>query len=421
MASAQRDDLPLIPVDRARERILGAVEPIPPLQLPLSEAYGCILAEDIVAGEDMPAFASSAMDGFAVRAVDVAGASEAGPIELPIVGRSMIGHRPEVTVGGKEAVRIATGAPIPAGADAIVPIEDCEVVPSEDGDGRVRVRAGTAEGRHIRPAGEDLRSGETLVAAGRRLLAPELGLLAAGGFDHPLVHARPRVVVLSTGDELVPPGQTPAYGQVRDSNAYLIYAALREAGAVPVMAGIVPDDAEQLRDTVLSLIGQADAFVSSGGVSVGERDVVKAAFFQRGEVDFYRVAMQPGKPQGFGQIEGKPYFGLPGNPVSVFVSFEVFLRPAVLRMAGRRDLFRPEVTARLDAAVGAPMDRTTFLRVQVRRVEAGGFVATPVGGRGSNLISTVSKANGLAIIPAGTGDAPAGMKVKTLLFRSVGD
>jgi molybdopterin molybdotransferase len=411
----------LLPVDRVRERILADVEPILPIQLPLTEAYGCVLAEDLDAPFDLPTFASSAMDGVAVRAADVRGASPDRPVDLPIVGRALIGRRSEAPVGAGEAVRIATGAPIPQGADAIVPIEECEVSSDEDGPGSVRVLADPGVGRHIRPAGEDLRRGDPLVPKGRRLLGPDLALLASAGVSHPLVHPRPRVVVLSTGDELVPPGQDPEYGQVRDSNAYQLYASLREAGAVPVMAGIVPDDVEELRDRVLSLVGQADAFVSSGGVSVGERDVVKAAFFQRGDVDFYRVAMQPGKPQGFGHIEGKPYFGLPGNPVSVFVSFEVFLRPAVLRMAGRTDLFRPEVTARLDAAVGGAEQRTVFARVVVRRVEAGAFVATPVGGRGSNLVSSASRANGLAIVPAGTGTASAGDRVRVMLFRSTGE
>ena len=187
-----------------------------------------------------------------------------------------------------------------------------------------------------------------LVPAGKRLGPPEMGLLANAGFPHPTVHPRPRVIVLSTGDELIPPTETPEFGQVRDSNAYMIFSALRDVGAQPVLAGIVKDDVDALKETVLSYLIQADAFISSGGVSVGERDVVKAAFFRRGDVDFYKVAMQPGMPQGFGQIEGKPYFGLPGNPVSVFVSFEVFVRPAILKMMGRTQLFRPEVTATLD-------------------------------------------------------------------------
>lgn len=408
-------DEDLVPVEEARERILAQISPLQPLELPLQEAEGCVLAADLVAEEDIPAFASSAMDGFAVRSSDVAAAAPVSPVELRIVGRALIGERPEATVGGGEAVRIATGAPIPAGADAVVPIERCEVV----GD-RVRVLQAVPEGKHIRPAGEDVRAGEVLLAAGRRLGPPELGLLATAGFSHPPVHPRPRVVVLSTGDELVPPTQRPAFGQVRDSNAYLLYAALREVGAVPVMAGIVPDDVEQLKETVLSHLLQADAFVSSGGVSVGERDVVKAAFFKRGDVDFYRVAMQPGMPQGFGHIEGKPFFGLPGNPVSVFVSFEVFIRPALRKMMGRRTLFRPEITARLEAEVTGPRDKTQFARVRVRRTPEG-WVAAPTGGRGSNLIATVSRANGLAIIPPGVETAPAGSEVRVMVFRPTED
>jgi molybdopterin molybdotransferase len=227
-------------------------------------------------------------------------------------------------------------------------------------------------------------------------------------------------VVISTGDELIPPTQTPEFGQIHDSNAYTLFAALREAGAVPTLAGIVRDDVDALKEAVLSHLVQADAFVSSGGVSVGERDVVKAAFFRRGELDFYRVAMQPGMPQGFGHIEGRPYFGLPGNPVSVFVSFEVFIRPALMKMAGRRNLFRPEVTARLEEDVTGPRGKTQFARVRVKRTRDG-WIATPTGARGSNLMATVARANGLAVIPAGTETAHAGGEVRVMLFRSMED
>jgi molybdopterin molybdotransferase len=355
------------------------------------------------------------MDGFAVRSSDVLGATATTPAELRIAGRALIGRRPEGTVGGGEAIRIATGAPIPAGADTIVPIEDCELA----GD-VVRVLAPAPEGHHIRPAGEDVRTGEALVPAGRRLQAPELGLLATAGMSHPLVRPRARVVVLSTGDELVPPTQTPEFGQLRDSNAYTLFASLREAGAVPMLAGIVPDDVEALKETVLSHTLQADAFVSSGGVSVGERDVVKAAFFRGGDLDFYKVAMQPGMPQSFGHIEGTPYFGLPGNPVSVFVSFEVFIRPALMKMMGRRNLFRPEITATLEESITGPEGKTQFARVRVRRRDEG-WVASPTGGRGSNLIATVARANGLAIVPPGVATAEAGSAVRVMLFRSMED
>jgi molybdopterin molybdotransferase len=405
----------LLSVEDAREKVLSQVQPLSTINLPLTESHGCVLAEEAVASSDIPNFPSSAMDGFAVRSSDVAGASPGSPVELTIVGRAPIGRRPEATVGGREAVRIATGAPVPAGADSIVPMENCEAA----GD-RVRILAASPEGKHIRPTGEDVRAGEVLVGRGRRLGAPELALLATAGFSHPLVHPRPRVVVLSTGDELIAPPGSPAYGQVRDSNAYLLFGALREAGAAPVLAGIVRDEVDELRDTVLSRLVQADAFVSSGGVSVGERDVVKAAFFRRGDVEFFKVAMQPGMPQGFGTIEGKPYFGLPGNPVSVFVSFEVFIRPAMLKMMGRTSLFRPEITARLTADVSGPKGKTQFARVLVRS-ERDGYVATPTGGRGSNLISTVARANGLAIVPAGVETARAGRDVTVMVFRAPED
>ena len=405
----------LVSVEDARERVLSRVNPHAALQLPLTDAYGCVLADDIVAERDLPEFASSAMDGFAVRAADIARATGDDPAELKIVGRAMIGRRPDATVGGHEAVRIATGAPIPAGADTIVPVEHVRVAGEV-----VRITGPAEPGQHIRPMGEDVTAGSVLVEKGKRLGAPELGLLANAGVPHPVVRPRPRVIVLSTGDELIPPTETPEFGQVRDSNAYSIFGAVREAGAIPVLAGIVRDDVDELKETILNYVIQADAFISSGGVSVGERDVVKAAFFKRGDVDFYRVAMQPGMPQGFGQIEGKPYWGLPGNPVSVFVSFEVFVRPAIMKMMGRSQVGRPEITATLTKDVSGPEGKLQFARVLVQR-GADGWEATPTGNRGSNLISTVARANGLAMIPPGTETAPAGSQVRVMVFRSSED
>src|SRR6186997_501994 len=405
----------LISVEDARERVLSAISPLSPLALPLTDAYGCVAAEDMVATISLPEFASSGMDGFAVRAADVADASPAHPAELKIVGRAMIGHRPDATVGGGEAVQIATGAPIPAGADCVVPVENSRVH-----NETVQLFEAASEGRHVRPAGEDVKEGSVLVEGGKRLGPPELGLLANAGHGTPLVHPRPRVVVLSTGDELIAPTESPDFGQVRDSNAYTLFGALREAGAMPVLAGIIRDDVDSLKETVLDYLIQADAFVSSGGVSVGERDVVKAAFLQRGDVSFYKVAMQPGMPQGFGHIEGKPYFGLPGNPVSVFVSFELFVRPALLKMMGRSQVSRPEITARLTQDVAGPKGKMQYARVVVAR-GSDGWKATPTGARGSNLISTVSRANGLAMIPPGVELAPEGSQVRVMLFRAAED
>jgi molybdopterin molybdotransferase len=406
----------LVSVEDHREHVLSSIEPLVPLDLHLQEALGCVLAADMRAQEEMPAFSSSAMDGFALRSVDVANASPGSPTELRVAGRARIGRRPEATVGGGEAIRIDTGAPIPAGADAVVPIENCIVTSSE----AVRVLEAAPPGRHVRPAGEDAQPGDLLVKARRRLSAPELGILAAAGHARAPVHPRPRVVILSTGDELIEPGRTPDFGQVRDSNAYTLYAAVHEAGCRPIPGGIVPDDVDRFREALLSQRVQADAFISSGGVSVGEYDVVKRAFFKRGEVRFTRVAMQPGMPQAFGAFEGKPYFGLPGNPVSVFVSFEMFVRPALLKLAGRRDLMRPEVTVTMDDEIAGPRGKTVFARVRVHRTEVG-LRASSAGGRSSNLFRTVVRANGLAVIPAGLERIEAGQQARVIVFRTLSE
>jgi len=226
------------------------------------------------------------------------------------------------------------------------------------------------------------------------------------------------VVVLSTGDELVEPGRPAAFGMVRDANAYTLYGALRESGAVPYVGGIVRDDPDLLKEAILGFTARADCFISSGGVSVGERDVVKKAFFRRGDIDFYKVAMQPGMPQGFGRVDGVPYFGLPGNPVSVFVSFEVFIRPALLKMMGRRDILRPEIWAVLESDISGPQDKLQFARVRVWR-DRGEWRAATTGPSGSNLLGTVAKANGLAMIPVGAATAPAGSRAKVMLFRAL--
>jgi molybdopterin molybdotransferase len=406
-------DEPMRSVEEVRASILSEVSPLEPFELPLVEAFGCVLAEDVIAPLDLPPFASSAMDGFAVRARDIEDASIDEPATLQIVGRALMGREPDVAVGSGEAVRIATGAPIPKGADAIVPIEHAVT----QGESVLVLRA-FAEGASVRAMAEDATKGDLLVPAGRRLSGPELGMLASAGMADVKVYPRPRVAILSTGDELVEPGRPISFGQIRDSNSYTLFGSIRDAGASPLLGGIVPDDVDELRDVMLGLVSRADVFVSSGGVSVGERDVVKRAFFRRGDISFYRVAMQPGMPQGFGQVEGRPYFGLPGNPVSVFVSFEMFIRPALLKMMGRRDLLRPEVDADLTGEIRGPINRTVFSRVRVRR-SRGRWLAESTGGGQSNLLSTVTRANGLAVIPVGQEVAHAGSRVRVILFRSL--
>jgi molybdopterin molybdotransferase len=402
-------------VDEVRASILEGIRVLDAIELPLQEVHGCVMAADVRAELDIPPFSSSGMDGFAVRASDVQAALVDEPVELRIVGWAPAGRQPDATVGGGEAVKIATGAPIPGGADCIVPVEHTLV----EGETVLVLRA-FPEGSYVRPAGQDVKAGQVLVPAGRRVSAAELGLLASSGHASVLVHPRPRVVVLSTGDELVEPGRPAAYGMVRDANSFTLYGALRDVGAVPYLAGIVKDDADALKEEVLGLSTRADCFITSGGVSVGERDVVKKAFFRRGDIDFYKVAMQPGMPQGFGRVDGVPYFGLPGNPVSVFVSFELFIRPSLLKMMGRRDIFRPEVWAVLEADLSGPPNKTVFARVRVWR-ERGQWRAASTGPGASNLLGTVVRANGLAVIPEGLETATAGSRVRVMLFRALED
>lgn len=400
-------------VEEVRDAILADCAPLPPIELPLLEALGCIAAADTTSSLDLPPFASSAMDGFAVRAADVATADGQASVGLTISGRSSIGFRPEATVGAGEAVRIATGSPMPTGADTVVPIEDC-VVKEET----VHILFGPPEGKHVRPAAEDVVAGEMLIAAGRRIGTPEVGLLAASGHARVGVFPKPRVGVISTGDELIDPGKTLEYGQIYDSNSSTIAAAVRDAGGVPFLMGRVSDDIDALRELVVTNLSAVDVFVTSGGVSVGDRDPVKAAFMK--ELDFFKVAMQPGMPQGFGRIEGHPFFCLPGNPVSTFVSFEVFVRPALLKMMGRKGIMRPVVNATAVDELRGPVGKAAYLRVLVER-GADGFTCASTGGRSSNLISTVARANGLAILPTGIEVVAPGESVQVMVFRTMED
>ncbi|MCJ7831940.1 MAG: molybdopterin molybdotransferase MoeA [Actinobacteria bacterium] len=411
----RHDDLSsMISVAEAQERSLLRIEPLEPIALPLMEAFGCVLAGSVSSNADLPPFASSAMDGVAVRSEDVAAASEAAAVPLRIVGSALMGRTPDVVVGAGEAARIATGAPIPDGADCIVPIEDVLIAEST-----VQVLHASTAGKHSRPAGEDVSAGDELAPAGRRLGSPELGMFASAGISRVWVHPQPRVIVLSTGDELVDPGKPLEYGQIHDSNAFTLAGALKEAGAHPFLARM-HDDANSVRSEIFSQLATADLFITTGGVSVGERDPVKGAFEGKGEIEFFRVAMQPGMPQAFGMIEGKPFFGLPGNPVSVFVSFEVFVRPALMKMMGRKQIYRPMVNARLLGEISGPEGKASYARVLVKRTPEG-RTAEPTGGRSSNLFASVVRANGLAVIPPGVSSLSEGQECQVMVFRSLED
>ncbi len=402
----------LVPLELYRREVLARITSLEPIKLGLLEAHGCVLARDVVAATDVPAFANSAMDGYAVRAEEVA---EGG--ELKVVGEIAAGAVHLVEAGPGQAVRIMTGAPLPPGADAVVPHELTEFTggsprPCEVED-RVRLRTSPRPGDNVRFAGEDVRAGETVLTAGRRLGAADIGMLAAVGLSSVLVHPRPRVVVVSTGDELAEPGAPLAPGQIRDSNSYTLTTMAREAGATAYRLPIVRDDPGALLQAFEGALAHADLVVSSGGVSAGRYDFVKDVLSQLGDVRFTKVGMQPGMPQAFGCVvrdrwHEVPCFGLPGNPVSAYVSFEVFVRPAIRRLQGRTDLDRPRVTAVLDGPVRSPAHKVSFLRVTLHRADDGVWHARSTGAQGSGILRSVVLADGLAEVPADVTEVPAG-------------
>lgn len=401
---------PLISLEEAVRRTMAGIAPLPPTDTTLGDAHHRVLAEDIQSPIDLPPFASSAMDGYAVRSADVDQAYPGHPVGLRIDGAVRLGRPVDVEVRPGGAVAVPTGGRVPAGADAVVPVEHAVVEGT-----RLMVLRAPGRGRHVRPAGEDVAVGELLVPAGRRLTAPDLGLLASAGLTAVPVRPRARVGIVSTGDELVDPGQPLGDGGIYDANSFTLQGAVREADGVPILLGRVPDDPDRLAASLVDAVPRVDVLVSSGGVSVGERDPVKGAFGRGSGVEFVDVAMQPGKPQAFGTIGGRPYFGLPGNPVSVFVSFEVFVRPALLRMMGRPGE-RPSVTATVEGELGGPSEKVRFARVRLRR-RGEEWRASPTGGWRSNLLATVSRANGLAILPVGVERLETGDRCRVLVIR----
>jgi molybdopterin molybdotransferase len=382
-------------VDQHLADLLSGIEAISPLDLQLLDAHGCILSEAVVADVDLPAFDNSSMDGYAVRVADVADASETNPVKLPVVGDIAAGSQSVYSVQPGLSTRIMTGAPIPAGAEAVVPIEW-----TDQGLASVSITRAPKPGQYIRRAGEDVRSGELVLDSGTRLGPGQIGLLAAVGRDRVKVRPRPRVVILSTGSELVEPGQPTRSGQIHESNSYILTTAAREAGATVFRVGIVPDDPHQLMDAIEDQLIRADLVLTSGGVSVGAYDVVKEVLSRLGTVAFEQVAMQPGKPQGFGTIgpDSTPIITLPGNPVSSYVSFEVFVRPVIRKMLGVEPLGRPMVRAVSKEAMTSPEGLRQFARAWID-VEEGRYVVNPVGGAGSHLVGDLALANAFVVIP----------------------
>ena len=381
----------MLTVEQARVRVLAAVRPGPITEVELEDALGLVTAANVVAHHPLPAFDNSAMDGFAVRRDDVALASAEAPVRLRIVGESKAGAPASTSVEPGTAIRIMTGAAVPSGADSIVIVEDTV----EEAD-EVVVRS--PAGAHIRRAGEALAAGSLAVPAGTELDAGSLALLAALGSSAVSVHRRPRVALLVTGDELASPDDDLAPGQIRDSNSVALRALARVAGAEVSFYARVPDDLEDTLALFERASRSADLLVSSGGVAVGRYDVVRDVVEKLGRIDLWRVAMQPGKPVVLGWVNEVPFLGLPGNPVSVHVSWEQFVRPALRKMLGATRLLRPRLTARLTEEVRKPRGRLHFVRVRLDR-EDGELVATPTGPQGSHIQPSLVGCDGLALFP----------------------
>ena len=396
-------------VEEHLARVLAGVAPLAPIDQPLLEALGLACTEDVVATVSLPSFDNSAMDGYAVRHAEVAGATADAPVTLPVAGEIGAGQATLRELAPGSTAKIMTGAPIPEGADAVVPYEW-----TDRGAAEVRIERAPQPGQHVRPAGDDLCAGDLVVAKGTVLGPRHLGLLASVGCATVRTRPRARVVILSTGSELRDPGHDLGHDSIYDGNSYLLAAAVRRAGAIPHRVGIVPDEPGAFLKTLRDHVADADLVVTSGGVSQGDYDVVKAALRDEG-VWFGPVAMQPGKPQGFGLVGDVPIVTLPGNSVSAYISFEMFVLPAIRRLMGHSPVSRPLLDARLTRAMTSPLGRRQFMRGQVG-YDAQGRYVEPVGGPGSHLIGALAGANALIVVPEEAIALSRGDRVQVLLL-----
>src|SRR5918996_4641597 len=388
--SSPRASTEMLTVDDARRRVLDAVRPLDVEEVPIGDARELVLARTLIAPHPLPRFANSAMDGYAVRSQDVGGATEEAPVSLQLTGEVRAGEPGDLRVDPGTAVRIMTGAPLPEGADSVAPIEE-----ADESDRRVLVRASKSPGQHVRPAGDDLEEGAELVAEGTELGAGELALLATMGFSPVPVRRGPKVAVLVTGDELVAPEAEPGPGQIRDSNSVSLRALVADAGGEALAFPPVRDDRGVTLEAFRRAGEMADLVLSSGGVAVGKYDFVKDVVEELGRIDLWRVAMQPGKPVVLGAIGSTPFLGLPGNPVSIHVGFEQFVRPAIRKMRGCRSLLRPTIVAELTETIDKRPGRLHFVRVRLR-MRDGRWFATATGAQGSHIQSSLIDCDGVA-------------------------
>lgn len=419
----------MIPVEEALDRILSYVDALPSEERPLVDALGQVLAEEIIAGFNIPPLDNTAMDGYAVRASDTVGAAEDAPVSLAVIGEVAAGYEYAGEVQPGTAVRIMTGAPIPRGADAVVPFEETDE-PFERAPARtgrleatsVRIFKAARPGANIRRAGEDLREGEVVVRSGTVLRPSEIGVIASVGRASVRVIRRPVVAVLSTGDELIEPGQPRSGARIYDSNAHSVSSLVKRHGGIPKMLGIAKDTVGALTAKIHEGM-DADMLITSAGVSRGDYDVVKEVLAREGEIDFWTVAMKPGKPLAFGCFypEGKggrrvPHIGLPGNPVSSMVAFELFGRPAIMKMMGKQDWRRPRLRAIAEEPIRNVNDPRVFFARCIVTERGGRYYARLTGEQGSGMLTSMMRANALTVIPPEVDVVEKGDEIEVIML-----
>ena len=412
---AKKEDLS---VREALSLVLEKVEILPAEEVSLLEALGRVLAAAVVATDDLPPFANSAMDGYAVQAADVTAASQDAPARLPVIADIAAGSSLTVNLRSSTAARIMTGAPLPPGADAVIPVEDTD----EPWRGverplpeHIAVYRSVRAGDYVRYPGEDIRAGDAVLEEGKVLRPQEIGVLASLGVSRVAVVRRPLVAILATGDELVDVSAPLSPGKIRNSNSYAQAAQVTALGGTPVLLGVAGDTEQAVREKLADAVSaKVDLIISSAGVSVGAYDVVKAVLEDSGDIGFWRVRMRPGKPLAFGMFQDIPYLGMPGNPVSAMVSFETFARPAILKMGGHENVARPSVQAVVLEDIRSD-GRESYLRAIVARDERG-YVARTTGGQGSHMMTSLVKANALLVVPEGVKEVAAGTVLTALMI-----